>query len=215
MRLLKQHGTPERASFAWKWGTNAAAAAHQEQVDADPYVQRFKQLTTATGLTKAEPLNDTSKKPIPVIDYSVKPDLKVLDPKFQGTGVAGTERNRANRVPRTYFYFAGTKPESVVSDSGTHLYHGSLPAGTKLYDLGKDHLGLNRPKWVQTKTGQEYRPVDFDKLERTLVKLGYHGYHNYHPGIPNAIAYFGKLHVQRAPNLIHRGTDNARQGQNR
>jgi 8-oxo-dGTP pyrophosphatase MutT (NUDIX family)/GNAT superfamily N-acetyltransferase len=52
MRLMAQHGGPEKASYAWRYGTNAAAGASSEQVENDPYVIRYRALSHATGLKK-------------------------------------------------------------------------------------------------------------------------------------------------------------------
>lgn len=131
-------------------------------------------------------------KPLPVQHYG-KPGLKFLDPKYQGTGAVGPEANRGKRIPRTYYYTRPGVPEAHIA-SGSTLYHGQLPVGTKLYDFGKDELKLLEPKWVQTKYGQEYHPADLDVAEKQLHKRGYHGYHNY--GVKDAIAYFHPLPVK-------------------
>lgn len=133
-------------------------------------------------------------KTIPVKHFSSKPGLTELDPKFQGTGQVGAEKNRPNRIPRTYYYMRDAEPEGVVTAGAAHQYHGNLPANTRLYDMGADELGLNKPSWKQTKYGQEYNVPDLDSVERTLARKGYHGYSNY--GVPGALAYFHKLPVR-------------------
>lgn len=134
-------------------------------------------------------------KSIPVKHFSVKDNLTELDPKFQGTGMVGAEKNRPNRLPRTYFYHRNAAPEGVVTAGAAHEYHGELPTGTKLYNMGQDELGLNTPSWKQTKQGQIYHTPDLDTVERTLARKGYHGYENY--GVDGALAYFHKLPVNR------------------
>ena len=52
LRLMKQHGSAAKAAFAWRLGTNAAAAATDEQVNALPYVQKYKDLAFKAGLKK-------------------------------------------------------------------------------------------------------------------------------------------------------------------
>lgn len=44
LRLKARHGSPERAAFAWRWGTGAAQNASEEQVASDPYVQKYVQI---------------------------------------------------------------------------------------------------------------------------------------------------------------------------
>ncbi len=144
-------------------------------------------------------LSNVSKKEgdsIPVKHFSVKSGLTSLDPKMQGSGMVGAEKNRPNRIPRTYYYFRHASPEGVVTAGAHHEYHGELPAGTRLYDMGADQLGLNKPSWKQTKMGQEYIVPDLDQVEKTLARKGYHGYHNY--GVDGALAYFHKLPVKMA-----------------
>jgi 8-oxo-dGTP pyrophosphatase MutT (NUDIX family) len=132
-------------------------------------------------------------KPLPVQHYSTTPGLKTLDPKFQGTGAAGQERNRSKRIPRTYYYTRPGTPEAHVA-SAAHLYHGELPAGTRLYDMGDDKLNLKAGKWKQTKYGMMFEASDLDQVEKKLKKLGYHGYHSY--GVKDALAYFHPLSVR-------------------
>lgn len=142
------------------------------------------------GLVKSD---IQAQKPIAVKHYSPVAGLTRLDPKFQGTAAAGQERNRTKRIPRTYYYLRHAAPETHVS-SGGNLYHGELPAGTKLYDMSADHLQLLKPKMQQTNAGMVFRPVDFDQVEKKLAKLGYHGYHSYGP--QGALAYFHPLAVR-------------------
>lgn len=52
MRLQKQHGSPERAAYAWRWGTGACQGASDEQVANEPYVMRYRDLAANAGLKK-------------------------------------------------------------------------------------------------------------------------------------------------------------------
>jgi 8-oxo-dGTP diphosphatase len=52
-RLKRIHGSPEKAAFAWRWGHAAANAAHDDQIQKDIYVQKYRHLATQSGLTKA------------------------------------------------------------------------------------------------------------------------------------------------------------------
>jgi hypothetical protein len=148
--------------------------------------------------------------PIPVQHFSAVAGLTSLDPKKQGTGAVGAERQRPNRIPRTYYYTRPGTPEGVVTAGSPHLYHGELPAGTKLYDMGGDKLGLMKPSWKQTKMGQVYNVPDLDTVEKKLVKLGYHGYHNY--GVPSALAYFHSLPVKQVSNVQKAALDPGKTG---
>ncbi len=52
MRLQKQHGSVERAAYAWRWGTGACQGASDEQVANEPYVMRYRSLAANAGLKK-------------------------------------------------------------------------------------------------------------------------------------------------------------------
>ena len=52
MRLQKQHGSVERAAYAWRWGTGACQGASDEQVATEPYVMRYRSLAANAGLKK-------------------------------------------------------------------------------------------------------------------------------------------------------------------
>jgi hypothetical protein len=95
-------------------------------------------------------------------------------------------------VPRSYFYERNVKPEAHVA-ANAHLYHGELPAGTRLYDMSADPHRLLESHFVQTAHGQIHKTPDLDQVEKKLKRLGYHGYHSYGP--PGAIAYFHDLPV--------------------
>lgn len=192
MRLMHRHGSPEKAAYAWRWGSTAAANASDETISKDNYVMRYRDLAASSGIKKSE-------HSITVQHFSPVDGLKELHPKHMGTGMAGAERNRPNRIPRIYLYTRPGTPEGIVTAGAPHQYHGELPHGTKLYDIGKDELGLNAPKWKQTKNGMEYHVPDLNQVERKLKRMGYHGYHNY--GVKDAIAYFHSLPVtQVGPN---------------
>jgi GNAT superfamily N-acetyltransferase len=68
MRLQKQHGSPERAAYAWRWGTGACQGASDEQVATEPYVMRYRSLAANAGLKKmaikdikpGTPIDDTT-----------------------------------------------------------------------------------------------------------------------------------------------------------
>jgi hypothetical protein len=130
--------------------------------------------------------------------YSPLRGLKELKPSMQGTGAFGIhaqESQRHNRIPRTYYYHAGTEPEGTFKAGHYQKYRAKLPKNWKLYDIGKDPEGYLRPKWRQTDEGRFYEPANLDEVEQKIRKK-YHGYHNYHPTIPNAVALFYPLPVK-------------------
>lgn len=138
-----------------------------------------------------------NKHPMSVEHYSPVEGLNEIDPAYQGTGATGEEKGRPHRIPRSYYYFAGAKPEGEVVGLSRAKYKGVLPPGTKLYDFEKDELNLLEPKWIQTKHGMLYDPPDLDEVEKEINSRGYHGYFNFNPSNPDALALFRKLKVEQ------------------
>ncbi len=206
-RLKRVMGTPEKAAYAWRWGRGAATLADENAIKADPYVQAYGKLfakvagSPATKSIMAKGFDTYAKEwlskagPTVTFDhYSRQPDLSVLDPKFQGTGATGAEKQRPQRPPRVYLYQGGTEPEPQVA-AGGFKYRAELPASIKLYDFSKDEHKLMKPRVTKTPRGTMIDPPDLDAIERKLIKLGFHGYKGYSPNAPNAVAIFRKVKV--------------------
>jgi 8-oxo-dGTP pyrophosphatase MutT (NUDIX family)/GNAT superfamily N-acetyltransferase len=76
-RLKKLHGTPEKAAYAWRWGTGAAAGATDEQVANEIYVQKYKNLALNTGVKKSEALDKMAIKDLKTAyEYAMKNELQ-------------------------------------------------------------------------------------------------------------------------------------------
>lgn len=52
-RLTKLHGSPEKAAYAWRWGSTAAANADDATIESEPYVQKYKALKSVKKLGKS------------------------------------------------------------------------------------------------------------------------------------------------------------------
>ncbi len=206
--LKRATGSPEKAAYAWRWGIGAAAAADANAIKSDPYVQGYTKLfakiagSPATKSIMRRGFDQYTKewlsKAGPTVSYdhySRQPDLAVLDPKKQGTGATGAEKQRPQRPPRVYLYEGDTPPEPQVA-AGGFKYRAELPASMKLYDFSKDEHKLLKPRITKTPRGTMVDPPDLDAIERKLIKLGYHGYRAYSPNAPNAVAIFGKVPVK-------------------
>ena len=151
---------------------------------------------TNDPLERMEKAQKDRTPPLELDHYSPMRGLKRIDPSFQGTGAFGMhggEAQRASRIPRTYYYHAGTEPESTFKSGSMQRYRVKLPKGAKLYDIGKDSHNLFRPKVRHTDDGVIHEPMDLDDIEKKIRKLGFYGYKNYHPSIPNAVAVFYPL----------------------
>lgn len=170
-------------------GVAPVKKAEDDKIEADP----AKPPEASAELVK-DAVPDAAQG-LDVDHYSGRPDLKTVDPHFQGTGQAGPEKARKKRIPRSYFYARGTRPEAHVA-ANAHLYHGRIPAGTKLYDFSEDPDEYLAPKWKQTDDGQIYQVPDLNDVEKDLHRRGFHGYRNYGPD--GALALFHALPVARA-----------------
>lgn len=127
--------------------------------------------------------------------YSPKEGLTELDPSFQGTGHAGQERNKGeDRVPRTYFYMRGTKPESIFDN---HYRYEATIKSPKLYDLSADPHGLTA---LRQFSPNSFSRLDPNEIERTLYSMGYDGYirsGNRDPTMRRVVAIFNKTPVKQ------------------
>ena len=151
--------------------------------------------------------------PVELEHYSPMRGLKTIDPTFQGTGafgIHGGEAQRTSRIPRSYYYLAGTQPESTFKSGHMQRYAAKLPPKARLYDIGKDPDNLLAPKVRHTDYGIMHEPVDLDEVEKKIRKRGYHGYKNYHPSIPNAVAVFYPLRAR--PMALESNTHQIDQG---
>ena len=111
--------------------------------------------------------------------YHVSPkELEETDPKFAGTGVRGAERERADRVPATYFYEDEHAHEPMVTGRPNAKKYFATVDYNKIYDLGKDKEGLAKN-------------LSGSALEKAIQDRGYSGYRN--DGI---VASFDKVKVQ-------------------
>ena len=101
---------------------------------------------------------------------------KIIDPEFMGTAYAGEERKRPERVPRSYWYLAGTNPEHWFKNYTKHTWEGNL----RLYDIGKDELIIYDSAFL---------------FEERLKNAGFDGYYN--SGFyPEIVAIFKKLETK-------------------
>jgi len=114
-----------------------------------------------------------------LIHYSQHDEpLEMLDPTKHGSGRAGHELRRGKVIPRTYYYEAGSDPETLISDTAKYRY--VVPRPQRIMDLASDEA---RPFLERVR--------DMNELEELLHSSGYHGYKNSaHPQLANAVAVF-------------------------
>jgi hypothetical protein len=123
--------------------------------------------------------------------YSTTPGLKEISPTHMGTGAPSQEYKRGlPEVARSYYYVAGTKPESMVMNGAKSKYHVRLPDGHKLYDLAADPEGH-----VKAAVQENQGAWNSDKILGRIRDAGYHGYKNSKSPLPNVVAMFHPLSV--------------------
>jgi len=121
--------------------------------------------------------------------YSPHPDLKTIDPSYAGKGVDKT-RNISSH-PVSYFYFKGTKPETVVVDHGKNIYEVSVP-DEHIYDIHADPMGHISMLKEQAKNKQvNPNVVMADEIHEKLKRHGYKGFYNSgHDTLPNVVGLY-------------------------
>lgn len=105
--------------------------------------------------------------------WSNQPNLKILDPKFHGTGIKGAEAKRKAQFPQYYvnrIYYGTGKYEKEV---GLGSYRYSVVVDTnKLYNLAKDKDDF------AAKARDEWGNFNISKAEKIIKNAGYLGVFN-------------------------------------
>lgn len=114
-------------------------------------------------------------------------DLDVIDPAMQGTGMAGKEGNRVNRIPRSYYYEEGSVPEDLVVSGAKKVYEVDAP--DKILDLASDEARafLNDPRLKDLPNDEAINLV-----EQLAKEAGYQGYKNSSGPLPEVVSLFDK-----------------------
>lgn len=112
--------------------------------------------------------------------YSPQSNLSSIDPAKQGSGVDARAR-RDTWHPHSFYYRAGSAPESMIRDVANSKYSIEIPDEAKLYDLSTDVDG-------------HYK--DSPNMEETHEKLKANGYHGFYasqhsrPEMRNVVALY-------------------------
>lgn len=97
-------------------------------------------------------------------------DEVIVKPEFMGTGKAGAEVRRTDRMPMSHFYMRGATPEREFANMPMYVGETSRP----IYDIASDPMNV-----LGTMSKGGTRGIDVDELERVLTqKLGYTGFKN-------------------------------------
>lgn len=136
-----------------------------------------------------------------VVHYSRVPGLTRLDPSYIGSGSLSRRERQDTRVPVTFFYMAGTQPESLVTQSAKARYEGTVP--DRLLDLGQ-----KLPEEVR----EGFRRDGRGGMYQAIKDLGYFGFYNSRSDLPNAVAVFYPVDVKpTAPPTKEDATPNVEQ----
>lgn len=117
-----------------------------------------------------------SEPPQELLHFSQQPEeLTSIDPQFMGTGKAGAESGRPDRIQRAYYYEPGQQPEDLVMQSAKRAYKVSRPHN--ILDLNSEE-------------GTAISATDPDTMESLIHGAGYAGYKNSASQLPGAVALF-------------------------
>lgn len=106
LRLTHRHGTPEKAAYAWRYGSTAAQGADDDKIAKEPYVLRYRDLAATTGVKKAErnPMDWRSTDGITVPHHTDTARRKAWDKSFyqklvENFGYGDAKRLKKIKVP--------------------------------------------------------------------------------------------------------------------
>lgn len=129
---------------------------------------------------------------VDLVHYGRASGLSHVDPNSMGDGARGAEYKYGTpETKRSYFYRAGSMPESVVTSGAKARYTAKLTPDQKLYDLGTDEDGI----YTQMKReaqGRQVNPgmITTDQYLQAVKDAGYHGFHNSRSALPEVVALF-------------------------
>ena len=117
-----------------------------------------------------------------------------------GSGQLSNAERRDMDVPVTFFYEQGTRPESLLTSTSRARYTTTLPAGTRVYDLGEDPEDMQRftqGRYELYKGGPQrvFIPGTRSDMYAAIRDAGHAGFRNTRSSLPNVVALFGKTPV--------------------
>ena len=127
--------------------------------------------------------------------YSQNPDeIKLISPEHQSKGMAGQEKARTTRTPRSYYYDTPHDHEHLVTQGAKYMYTVKHPG--KILDIASPEA-----QHVKEKAKNPYGIIELDSLEEQIKAHGYHGYKNSASGYSNIVAVFNPLEVHNSTKL--------------
>lgn len=150
-----------------------------------------------------------------LIHYSPKKGLKEIDPDYQGVRRIGSESRQGKPKHSLSFYYAeGVTPEDVVT-SGTKSKYVVDLGDKKLYDIGKDPMGLYQQAKVKAQQeaddygkekgwgGRQIADKDsiMDIYHQSIKDNGYHGIYN--SGMDKPMSYVVGMYYPMQTEVEH------------
>ncbi len=144
------------------------------------------------SLVKTEALKKSQK--IDLVHYSSHPNLTEVDPKHQGSGVDSRTKGRGTWHPHSFYYRAGSEPESLVVGQSPHKYHASIDTSKQpIYDIGTD------------KEGHLSNSSSMDEAHEKIKAAGHHGFTNSkHDSLSNVVAMYHPLKVHKSEDGLNK-----------
>jgi len=145
LRLVHRHGTPEKAAYAWRWGSTAASGAPETEIQNSPYVMRYRDLTASTGVKKSE---DLQKMAI----AAIKPGAIVENPAIQANFDSGGEktyevRDYSHVLPKAarknYALFVGSHRQGWKAVAKV-FHKADIERGGRVRHVGEVKAGIDR-----------------------------------------------------------------------
>ena len=124
-----------------------------------------------------------------LVHYSTTPGLKEIDPAFLGSGQLSNRERQDTQVPASFYYFAGTQPETLLTSTAKARYEAELPPGATLLDLATEGA------WGS----QQWREGGRAQLYNAIKARRFSGFFNSDSGLPNAVIVFYALPVTETP----------------
>lgn len=166
-------------------------------------LQKSESTPNRTYIPFALKKSEHTGKEMKLIHYSPKMDLKEISPAFHGKRGIGAEVKYG--VPKNklaFFYREGSQPEDLVTTGCVSKYVVNLDKNHRLYDLGEDGEGV-RDHLFQASQSKSINPGVYtnDDLHEELIKRGYNGFFNSKSALPDVVAMFHPMPVQKEHSL--------------
>lgn len=163
LRLTHRHGSPEKAAYAWRYGSTAAQGADDSIIAKEPYVMRYRDMAASAGIKKSERMAKDWKSSdgIVIPHHTNKAARKAWDKKFHAQLVEHFGYGNAARL----------KPIKLPVAQATG---GNMPVNKSRYSLYTKmaQAGDPLPPVVVRRNGLGYNLLDGNHRQAAAQKAG-------------------------------------------